>query len=656
MSAFRLAALALVTASCAAAQQPARRVPIDPRPLPPGAVARLGFDRGQHLFARTEIHVAAFAAGGKTLVSTDWTGATNMREFDLWDFATGRRTGTVPVPVGAQYGVDLSPDGRRLAWGGNYGHAKHGVVDVATGEVVWRADGGNLVAFTPHGLVAGSYGAVTTVHDPATGKPLRALSQPGWYANWFAVSRDGSTVVTSSAPGRDLNAAGTFGGKLEVWDVATGKLRRALVDSPNRLDGRHALAVSDDGKWAAYSAGKVLTVADTTTGAARWTLENPGQNHVWEHVAFSPGGDLMLAIRTTYDDLARTHFDLLDAATGRVIRPLDGEGYQFAGGFFSPDGTRVVTNGQGQLFRVWDVATGKMLPEYDGHRTNVTHVAAGGDRVVSADRYYSVCTWAGGDLRGRSDIRYARSMSVTADARTALVTFEGGATVLIDLDTHRRRTLERYRTYRSAVSPDGTRAALHRFGGAIEVVSLPDAKVLHTLTGHTGDVYALAFSADGKRLLTAAKTPEPGPVPLLPKGGRPVIVPDDTVRVWDVAAGKELRKWGRAAGSAAITADGALVLAGCADGKVRRLEVDTGEQLEPLATGAAAVGFVAAGGRWAAATGADGIVVFDPRTGRVGTKLAGQTNLTALGFAADGRRLLTGGADGTILVWATPDP
>ena len=36
-------------------------------------------------------------------------------------------------------------------------------------------------------------------------------------------------------------------------------------------------------------------------------------------------------------------------------------------------------------------------------------------------------------------------------------------------------------------------------------------------------------------------------------------------------------------------ADGAIVLAGCADGKVRRLDVGTGEQLAPLEVGGAPV-------------------------------------------------------------------
>lgn len=649
-----LAVVAFHAGRVAGRRQPAaeRRVPADARPLPAGAAARLGFARGKHLSVRPEIHTAAFSADGKTLVTTDWTGAANMRAFDLWDFATGRHTGTVPVPVGAQYGVSLSPDGKRLAWGGNYGHAVTGVVDVPTGEVVWREKGGNTVAFTPHGVVAGSYGAQTTVHDPATGAVRQTLSRPGWYANGFAVSRDGSTVVTASEPGRDPRSVGVFGGKVEAWDVATGRVRRVLVDAPHSLGGRQALAVSDDGKWAAYSVGKKLTVVDIASGAERWTLENPGGNHVWEHVAFGSGNGLMLAIRTDHDDLARTHFDLLDAATGRVVRPLPGEGNQFAGGFFSPDGARVVTTGQYQLFRVWDTATGKLLPQYDGHRTAVTHVAGGGGRLVSADRAYSVCVWGGGDLRERFDVRFVQSLSVTADGRTAVVTADGGVTLLLDLAAGTRRTLEPYRTYRSAVSPDGTRAALSRFGDVIEVVSLPDAKVIHTLTGHTGDLYALGFSADGKRLLSAAKTRERGPELRLPDRDPPPIVPDDTVRVWDVATGKELRRWGQAAESAALTADGALVLAGCADGKVRRLEVDTGEQAAPLEVGGAPVRFVAASpdGR-AAATGAAGVLVFDPRTARVRATLTpDHANLTALGFAADGT-LLTGGADGTILMW-----
>jgi len=58
-------------------------------------------------------------------------------------------------------------------------------------------------------------------------------------------------------------------------------------------------------------------------------------------------------------------------------------------------------------------------------------------------------------------------------------------------------------------------------GNTIEVRSLPDGKIKHVLRGHTKPVIALRFYPDGKRLVSHAF--------------------EDSVRVWDAGAGKELQ-------------------------------------------------------------------------------------------------------------------
>lgn len=53
-----------------------------------------------------------------------------------------------------------------------------------------------------------------------------------------------------------------------------------------------------------------------------------------------------------------------------------------------------------------------------------------------------------------------------------------------------------------AFSPDGSRVATANRQHAIEVRTLPDGKVQHTLVGHTRDVGALAWSSDGRWLVS----------------------------------------------------------------------------------------------------------------------------------------------------------
>lgn len=631
--------------------------PTDGRPLPSGASARLGFARGDTLPGRTEVITASYSHDGRHVLAADWTGAANMKGFRLWDAQSGAPVAELPTPIRAVYGGSVSPDGKLFAWGGNEGDAVMGVSEVATGNVLWRSKGANHVAFTRDGkhVIGGYYGGPVVVADARTGA-ARPLTEPNRYAETFAVSHDGTTVVAYTRRSRpDAREIGPTEARIEVWDVATAKLRKVAAAQDWPFGWRTTLAISADGRTVGWSAGKRFTLADVASGKTLWQIENPGGNHVWEYAALSPSGDVMFAARTNYDSVPVTALELLDVSTGRTLRALDGEAYQFCQGSFSPDGRRLLTFGQSVPFRVWDVATGKLLPAYDGHRTPVQSLAVShdGGTIASCDRY-AVCVWDGtsGALRKRIDLRFATGVDLTADARSLLVTHDS-ATQLIDLANGNRSVLVRYQCYRSAVSPDGTKVAVSRFGNMIEILDRATGKAVQTLVAHDGDTYAMAFSADGRRLLTAARTRARGPSPR-EFNGDPAPVPDDTIRVWDLADGRELRKWEQKAVCAAISPDGRTLFAGCDDGRVRRMSVESGKPLEPLALHAGPVSAVAVSGDGLVAS-ADGtsILVWRTFTGVERKRLTpGHGTTSALGFSGDGRRLVSTGADGTLLLWS----
>ena len=166
--------LLLLLAATAHGAGPPRRADLYGDPLPPGAVARLGTMRLRHVYADL-----AFSKDGKQLVSCGWDGVVRF-----WDAATGRLVRS-----------------RRLAWKAQEpgGHL----------DRVSLSPGGTIVA------AAETFGRAA-VYDTATGKELRRL--PGSYKERLSFSADGK--VLGAAGGGDI--------RIQLWDVARGKVRRVL--------------------------------------------------------------------------------------------------------------------------------------------------------------------------------------------------------------------------------------------------------------------------------------------------------------------------------------------------------------------------------------------------------------------------------------------
>jgi hypothetical protein len=124
------------------------------------------------------------------------------------------------------------------------------------------------------------------------------------------------------------------------------------------------------------------------------------------------------------------------------------------------------------------------------------------------------------------------------------------------------------------------------------------------------------------------------------------------LRLWDAATGTALRTWetSEAVLAAAFTPDGRAVATAGEQG-VSVWELATGK-LRFRSAGVAALVSCSPDGRVLAADGGATVRLLDLRTGKEFRQLKGhQAEVEALAFTGDGKRLITGSADSTALVW-----
>jgi WD40 repeat protein len=149
-------------------------------------------------------------------------------------------------------------------------------------------------------------------------------------------------------------------------------------------------------------------------------------------------------------------------------------------------------------------------------------------------------------------------------------------------------------------------------------------------TGHTRAVTSVAFSPDGKLVASGSG--------------------DETVKLWDVATGAELRTLMAHSGgvrSVVFSPDGRTLV--ISDGTIR--EVATGEEVDKITPGFSLVAFSPDGNTFATASAGGDIMVWNLPLGKTGRPhTVHQQYVVAIAFSSDGKTLLSAGAN-SIMFW-----
>jgi WD40 repeat protein len=184
-----------------------------------------------------------------------------------------------------------------------------------------------------------------------------------------------------------------------------------------------------------------------------------------------------------------------------------------------------------------------------------------------------------------------------------------------------------------AFSPDGTKVASAGRDATARIWDVASGETIQILEGHQDAIEGIAFSPDGALLATAAD--------------------DAAVKIWEVASGeihRELAGFSDAVYSVAFSPDGQY-LASATEERLQVWETRTGREALSIEANALFVAFSPDGQQLAASTGS-AVTLWEARTGREQLTLSGHTTwVQSLAFSPDGEQLLTASLDGTARLW-----
>ncbi len=472
-------------------------------------------------------------------------------EGKVWDATTGKPVMNFKSGGEGFSSVLYSPKGTWLVTTGRYRDDTIIVPDTTvrlwdarTGQQLRVFQGGarpvTSLAISPDEtrLAAGTRDGAVILWDLVTGQKIGTYNTRDRDVYHMAFSVDGRTLATTT---RGFTPGDTFGRMIQFWDATRGPESRAF-----RCLGAHQAALSPDGRLVLAVARhpkekrQMAVLWDADTGDV--VRELGGPRECFLSVACSPDGK-MIAI-AVQPEIGICPIRLHDPRTGQLLRTLatpDGKpGAPCDTLAFSADGTRLASGAQDQVVRVWEVTTGRQLWESKKQERTVSGLgfSRDGKRLVSATGGIERVspTFTGNPKAPQWPTDFQKTvpvlkvwnaetgqelMSLDLPGKTQAVAISpDGETVAVGFGDSKMIV-----TIRFAPGTNGAEVADFEDSGggdrSVRLYRVPTGEVVGTLKGHAKPTRSLAFSPDGRRIVTA--------------GGS-----DNTVKLWDAKSGEEI--------------------------------------------------------------------------------------------------------------------
>ena len=359
----------------------------------------------------------------------------------LWNTNTGQNTRTIEQNANT---LAYLPDGSELAFGTR---RETGFLNPNTGQVKRTLPGHtaevNQIVFSSNGstMATQSWDDTVRLWNVGTGSHTHTLE--GHFGFWsIALSPNGKTVATADRYG------------IFLWNVGNGRFNAAFGEGAYS----NTLIYSPDGDTLAveiWDDGYKVRLLNAHTGNVRRTLPVPGDSGILT-LAFSPDGKMLAG--------ANWENQIFVWKTNRLHQTLTGHTEGITALVFSPDSKTLASGSWDDTIRLWNPQNGK-LQRTLSNRDDVLALAFSPDgKTLASGGWGQVRLWnvKNGNVQQTLNAR-GRSLTFSRDGK---ILASGGS-------------------------------------GEIRLWNPQNSQLQRGLSGHSEDIEYLAFSRDGKTLVSS---------------------------------------------------------------------------------------------------------------------------------------------------------
>ena len=362
----------------------------------------------------------AYSSDGKTIAI-----ATAQQTLSLWNLSTGKCFQTFPTQHNCRItALAFSPDGSILASGSASADPVVKLWDISDGKCLASYRGHNFaiscLAFSPDGEILASSSTDHTIRlwEVKTGKCCQILRSHLDAVQRIAFTPDGQTLASSS-----------YDQSVKLWDISKGQVIRTLRGYVNDV---RSVAIHQTSKD-----NYILASAHRDSRIRIWNLS-------LDNVETRPV--------ETYHGTS-----------------LHGHRYMVASVAISPDGKTLVSGGEDETAKLWDIATGKILHTWKVEGREVWSVTFSPD---------------------------GKTIAAGCDGMTLANDIDRDQVRLWNVEDKSEKILSGHHISVNSVafSPDGSFLASGSTDGTIKLWDVSTGRVVKTLQGNSGLICSVVFS------------------------------------------------------------------------------------------------------------------------------------------------------------------